>query len=63
MITDADIKKLEKKFATKDDLKGFATKDDLKKTEKSMKDAIIEFKDAILHEIKGLREDGYCYRL
>ena len=30
MITDADVKKISKVFATKDDLKGFATKDDLK---------------------------------
>lgn len=29
MITDADIKKLKKVFATKDDLKRLATKDDL----------------------------------
>ncbi len=29
MITDADIKKLSKIFATKDELKKFATKDDL----------------------------------
>lgn len=31
MITDSDIKKLAKVFATKDDLKNFATKDDLKR--------------------------------
>ncbi len=37
MITDADIKKLEAKFATKDNL--------------------VDFKDTILNEIKGLRED------
>jgi hypothetical protein len=37
MITDDDVKKLEKKFATKSDL--------------------VDFKDEILHEIKGLRED------
>jgi hypothetical protein len=64
MITDADVKKLEKKFATKDDLKrfatkddlkGFATKDDLKKY--ATKDDILDFKDAILYEIKGLREE------
>lgn len=30
MITDDDVKKLSKVFATKADLKGFATKDDLK---------------------------------
>ena len=33
MITDADVKKLEKTFATKKDLDGFATKKDLKDTE------------------------------
>jgi len=37
MITDKDISKLEKKFATKDNL--------------------VNFKDEILHEIKGLREE------
>jgi len=65
MITDADVTKLKKTFATKADLKAlearqdnkFATKDDLKKTQKSLKDTIIEFKDEILHEIKGLREE------
>jgi DNA invertase Pin-like site-specific DNA recombinase len=31
MLTDSDIKKLKKIFATKEDLKKFATKDDLKK--------------------------------
>jgi hypothetical protein len=46
MLTKKDISKLEEKFATKDDLKAFATKIDL-----------VDFKDAILHEIKGLRED------
>ncbi len=46
MITDNDIKKLKQTFATKEDLKGFATKDDL-----------IDFKDAILHEIQNLRDD------
>ena len=30
MITDADIKKLRKVFATKDDLKSLATKEDIK---------------------------------
>ncbi|KKT38779.1 MAG: hypothetical protein UW22_C0006G0045 [Candidatus Gottesmanbacteria bacterium GW2011_GWB1_44_11c] len=92
MITDADVTKLKKTFATKDDLKRFATKDDLKrfatkddlkrfatkddlkalearqdnkfaskddlkKTEKSMRDTIVDFKDEILHEIKGFREE------
>ena len=43
MITDADVKKIEKAFAkrfvTKDDAKSFATKDDL-----------VNFKDSILNE-------------
>ena len=30
MITDNDVKKLKKTFATRDDLNGFATKDDLR---------------------------------
>lgn len=48
MITKTDMSKLEEKFATKDDLK---------KTQKSLTDLIIDFKDQILHEIKGLREE------
>jgi len=48
MITDVDITKLKKVFVTKDELT---------QTEKSIKDVIIDFKDEILHEIKGLRED------
>lgn len=59
MITDADIKKIEKaltgKFATIDDLKRFATKDDLKNY--ATKDDLINFKDSILSEIIKLRED------
>jgi hypothetical protein len=46
MITDKDVSKLEKKFATKDDLKKYASKEDM-----------VNFKDEILHEIKGLREE------
>ena len=68
MITDADIKKIEKafekKFATKDDLKRFATKNDLKRfaTKDDLKnyatrDDLINFKDSILNEIIKLRED------
>jgi len=59
MITDADIKKIEKaftkKFSTKDDLKRFATKDDLKNY--ATRDDLINFKDSILSEIIKLRED------
>ena len=36
MITDNDIVKLKKTFATKDDLNRFATKDDLEKTNKKL---------------------------
>ncbi len=46
MITDNDIKKLKTVFATKEDLKACASKEDL-----------IEFKDAILKEIRDLRDD------
>jgi hypothetical protein len=48
MITKTDITKLEEKFVTKEEF--------LRET-KSIKTLIIEFKDAILHEIQGLRED------
>ena len=68
MITDADIKKIEKalirKFSTKDDLKLFATKEDLKRfaTKDDLKnyatrDDLVNFKDSILTEIIKLRED------
>ncbi len=40
MITDADIKKLKKVFATKDDLKTFATKEDFKIMETGLRDGI-----------------------
>lgn len=55
MITDADVKKLKKVFTTKDALKRLATKDDLKTY--ATKSDMISFKDEILHEIKGLREE------
>jgi len=63
MITDADVTKLKKTFATKDDLKAmearqdkkFATKDDLKMY--ATKNDMIDFKDEILHEIKSMREE------
>lgn len=35
----------------------FVTKEDLKKTEKKFTDLLIDFKDAILKEIKNLRDD------
>lgn len=46
MLTKTDLSKLEEKFATKNDLESGV---------KSLKDIIVEFKDAILHEIQGLR--------
>jgi len=48
MLTKKDIAQLEEKFATKEDAK------DLRR---ELMDALISFKDAILHEIKALRED------
>ncbi len=68
MITDGDVKKIEKalakRFVTKDDLKRFATKDDLKRfaTKDDLKNYatrndLINFKDTILSEIIKLRED------
>lgn len=48
MLTKPDFLKLEEKFATKDEFRSEI---------KSIKDLIIEFKDTVLHEIQGLRED------
>jgi len=48
MITKNDIKKLENVFATKEELKA---------GQKSLEDKIISFKDAILKEIKDMRDD------
>jgi hypothetical protein len=48
MITDADVKKLEKKFATKDEST---------KTQIPMSDLITECKNEILNEIRAIRED------
>lgn len=48
MITDADIKKLERVFATKRELANTAI---------SFKKDIVDFKDSILSEIIKLRED------
>jgi uncharacterized coiled-coil DUF342 family protein len=47
MISDADITKLKKAFATKDDLKRFATKDDLKRfaTKEELTDVKAELAD------------------
>lgn len=48
MITDMDVKKLEKVFATKKELTDTAI---------ALKNDIIDFKDSILSEIIKLRED------
>ena len=55
MITDKDIAKLKKVFATKDDLKNFATKDDLKE----IRQEINRFttKDDLQNLKKDLRKD------
>ena len=55
MITDNDIKKLKTVFATKEDLKAYTTKEDLRAYATKMD--LIDFKDAILHEIRDLRDD------
>lgn len=52
MLTKTDIAKLEERFAER-----FVTKEEYKSGIKALKDLIIEFKDAILHEIRGLREE------
>lgn len=64
MITDADIKKLEKtfatkvflkkelsRFATKDDLKAFATKEDLRSTTEELVGVIMEMTDNVIARI------------
>lgn len=48
MLTRTDIAKLEEKFVTKEEFHQF---------KKEIFDALISLKDAILHEIKGLREE------
>jgi archaellum component FlaC len=47
MITDADITKLKKTFATKEDLKRFATKEELKKESSSLRAEMSEMRDTI----------------
>lgn len=55
MITDADIKKLKKVFATKEELSKMDMK--LDGTFDLLRGDITSFKDQILHEIIKLRED------
>ena len=61
MITKNDINALKKVLATKNDIKKLedvsATKEEFKTTQKSLEDKIISFKDAILKEIKDMRDD------
>lgn len=58
LATKKDLKQLEKRMGLK-----YPSKDDIKKLEQRMdvkyasKNDIISFKDEILHEIKGLREE------
>jgi hypothetical protein len=61
-ITDKDIIKLSKVFATKDDLKNFATKDDLKRFAtrddlSSLRKEILDGQDKIIKELETARED------
>lgn len=70
MITDADIKKMKKVFATKDEL-AETTKELIKliySVKSELKADIVDFKDSILSEIIKLREDitvviGYSDRI
>ncbi|MEK7141560.1 MAG: hypothetical protein AAB800_03390 [Patescibacteria group bacterium] len=56
MITDADVEKLKKVFATKDDLKRFATKDDLKRfaTKEDFKIMETELRGDIANDLKSM---------
>ncbi len=49
MITDNDIKKLAKIFATKEDLKKFATKEDLKEIDQNWKQTARDIYDLIIN--------------
>lgn len=55
MLTRNDIKVLKEIFATKKDLEKFSTKDDLNNF--ALKEDLITFKDEILHEIQGMRQE------
>jgi hypothetical protein len=62
MITDDDVKKLQKKFATKDDLKRFATKDDFAQLDFRMfnleiRVSNIEDKMATKEDLNNLRSE------
>lgn len=57
MITDADIQKMKKVFATKDDLKNFATKDDLNGLAKQKDLLRLELKvDSIKQDVHDLTD-------
>jgi len=59
MITDVDIKKMKRVFATKDDLKNFVTKDDSKRfaTKDQLSDTTKELVDLIYSVRTELKED------
>jgi hypothetical protein len=59
MITDADINKMKKVFATKDDLKKFVTKDESKKfaTKEDLLNVSTELIRSFRSELSGLKED------
>lgn len=52
-VTTEELEKILEQYPTKEDLKQA-----LEKTEKSLTNTVTEFKDAILHEIKGMREES-----
>lgn len=51
MITDADVKKLKKVFATKDDLKLYATKDGVREDIRNLKEDLLDAMDQQKKEI------------
>ncbi len=62
MITDDDIKKLSKVFATKEDLESFATKDDLrgfatKDDLHDLEDKLMTLVDAVYQEVVAMRQE------
>ncbi len=61
VLTEADIKALQKYFATKDDLNRFATKDDLDKyaTKNYLDTKLDQQKDGIVDEFKKFRSNFY----
>lgn len=65
MLSQSDISKLKKIFITKDDFKSevfqlkqsFATKKELLETEQRLKNEFVTGFDAVMHELKSIREE------